>query len=532
MNVITKKPMGKRIGIFAILFAMILTMAAPMASFADVLPTQTTGTITIHKYLLDEKDAGPIGTGQASDDSGVPNDATPLSEIPFTVTQVVPANDVDADGDVLWTENGVDYKAKKDVAVLSGETNGSGIYETGTLPLGLYFIKEGESAKVASPVKPFIVQIPTTLQGTNGADDSLIYDVNVFPKNSALSIDKEAVAAGGDQADAKDHLPVNIGDDVDWYITADIPTDITKTDVKYAIWDKYPVGMTYKAGSVVVTGADANGNVSFVLNTDYTIDTSATNIVKVIFTDAGRTKLASLTDRVTVKLTTTITADLAPDIATTGTNNADIKYTNEYGEDKDIPADPSDVYTGGYSFQKVDAGDPSVKLDGARFKLVRRASDSSTFENDLAAAKAASATDPSATTDGYFKYPSIAGHDPADALVATSAATTGYTAFTGIKYGLPGETAQTGTPALFWLVEVDAPNGYRLPGEAKPIEIKYNSYNTSTTTQVTNAKGFEFPLTGGMGTLIFVVGGIVLIGLAGIVIVSTSRRGKKQESVK
>jgi fimbrial isopeptide formation D2 family protein/LPXTG-motif cell wall-anchored protein len=531
MNALTRKSITKRIGIFAVLVAMLLTLNVPLMSFADVLPTQSTGTITIHKYLLGNDAAGAPGNGQATPPTG---DATALSGIPFTVTQVVPANDKDATGAVLHTENGVDYKAKSGGIVRSGNTNDQGDYATGTIPIGIYLVTEGTSDKVASPVKPFLVQVPTTLEGTGGADDSLIYDVNVYPKNSALSIDKEAVAAGGSQADATNHLPVNVGDKVDWYITADIPADIAEAGVEYAVWDKYPEGMTYDADSVVVS----SGGIIFTPGVDYKIDTATARTVKIIFEDAGRAKLAAAGDnQVTVKLTTTITEDLIPSVS--GKNEADISYKNEFGEDKTITTggiDSPDVYTGGYSFQKVDATDANTKLGGAKFKLVRRTSPASTFEDDLAAAKAAAIAatpDPSATTDGYFKLPSIAGHDPSNALVASSADTTGYTVFKGIAYGQPGEEIDKASSALFWLVEVNAPDGYRLPGEAKKIEINYTSYHdaANTTTEVTNAKGFEFPLTGGMGTLIFVVGGIVLIGLAGIVIVSSRRKGRKTESV-
>ncbi|MDR0817822.1 MAG: LPXTG cell wall anchor domain-containing protein, partial [Clostridiales Family XIII bacterium] len=213
---------------------------------------------------------------------------------------------------------------------------------------------------------------------------------------------------------------------------------------------------------------------------------------------------------------------------------ADIDYTNEYGEDKNISSggiESPDVYTGGYNFVKVDSNDANTKLQGAKFKLVKRLSNN--FENDLAAAKtAAGNNDRTATTDGYYKNPNVPGHDPADALVATSNAN-GYGEFKGIAYGKPGEEAKDGTPALFWLVEVKAPDGYRLPGVPKEIEINFTSYNKdhSKAAKITNARGFEFPLTGGMGTLIFVVSGIVLIGLAGIVVASSRRKERHTESV-
>jgi LPXTG-motif cell wall-anchored protein len=127
-------------------------------------------------------------------------------------------------------------------------------------------------------------------------------------------------------------------------------------------------------------------------------------------------------------------------------------------------------------------------------------------------------------------------------LTATSGgsgATLGKFEFTGLAYG------------EYWLVETDAPNGYRLIGEPIAVTVgatkTTNSYDSAltladaqagnfttsglgtpiNTLTVDNYEGFSFPLTGGMGTLLFVVGGIILIGLAGIVIASTRRKKKE-----
>ena len=47
---------------------------------------------------------------------------------------------------------------------------------------------------------------------------------------------------------------------------------------------------------------------------------------------------------------------------------------------------------------------------------------------------------------------------------------------------------------------------------------------------VLNKKGFELPVTGGRGTIMFTVGGILLIALAGAVLVISRRRNSESEA--
>jgi fimbrial isopeptide formation D2 family protein/LPXTG-motif cell wall-anchored protein len=478
--------------------------------------------------LLDEG-TSPTGPGTGSSNGvTLPNGAAPLDGIEFTITQVTTVATADP---AIFSFDGNDYYAVAggyqdtlttgdDPLLQAGEAS------TGTIPVGVYLVVEEASDLVSSPVAPFLVWIPTTVQSTTG-DDTLIYNVDVYPKNyDKLDIGKVAVPGGQTLTDATTDLPVNIGDEVDFYITASIPADINDPLVTYALWDEYPAGMDYVANTVVVKAGAGTNSTDFTTTLDetthYTIsltedDPGADGGGKLVvtLTPAGRAAVVGLA-KIQLKLTTVI-LDSIPLSAETP-NSATIDYTDKNGDNKQVDTDPGtepEVFSGGYSLNKVDANG-NGPLEGAKFKLVKRVS--SDFAADLAAADTADGTNGT----GYYQNPNDLGTD----LVAESDAT-GYAAFVGIAFGNPGDTLATAS-SDFWLVEVNAPAGYRLLGAPIEITIDKDSYSATTGVDTyTNSKGFEFPLTGGMGTLLFVVGGIVLIGVAGIVIVSARRKSEK-----
>lgn len=165
----------------------------------------TTGTLTIHKYEYNGN-AGPNGTGEATDINGIPttgNDAaTPLDGVTFTLYKVMNDDQLQAyydnaqananksvtiDTYVDVANNAIrnpdDYsEAKKNLyTATTGETGSAG---TGTakikLPVGMYAVVETNvPAGVTERTPAFLVSVPMTdNEGTNW-----LYDIEVFPKN-------------------------------------------------------------------------------------------------------------------------------------------------------------------------------------------------------------------------------------------------------------------------------------------------------------------------------------------------------------
>ncbi|MCL2492255.1 MAG: hypothetical protein FWE87_05890, partial [Coriobacteriia bacterium] len=151
------------------------------------------------------------------------------------------------------------------------------------------------------------------------------------------------------------------------------------------------------------------------------------------------------------------------------------------------------VFTGGIRIYKHDAVNENVALEGATFMLVPKTEDD--FDDE-----------PVKTST----------------IIATSGAD-GVVEFKGIAYGRPlrvDELAELATlGSEYWLVETAAPAGYRTPGGGwQVVTINISSWNALAEplalTKVPNVKGFNFPMTGGMGTLAFILAGSALAAAA------------------
>ncbi|MCL1900059.1 MAG: SpaH/EbpB family LPXTG-anchored major pilin, partial [Promicromonosporaceae bacterium] len=83
----------------------------------------------------------------------------------------------------------------------------------------------------------------------------------------------------------------------------------------------------------------------------------------------------------------------------------------------------------------------------------------------------------------------------------------------------------------YWLVEVQAPQGFELLAEPIPFHVLTTGAPTTITLTVENIPtnaGFRLPLTGGTGTTILTVGGLALAGAAVALKAAHSRRARNQ----
>lgn len=162
------------------------------ASKTPVIDTDTTktGSITIHKYEYNGKDAKE-GTGETTDASNVPDDARALEGAGFTIYKVAGVTELTkyysenpttlpavseyvADGKIINNKIESGFTPKEQKTDANGVTTFSG------LELGFYVVIETTTpAKVTTPVDPFLVSIPMTVK----SGDNWLYDVNVYPKN-------------------------------------------------------------------------------------------------------------------------------------------------------------------------------------------------------------------------------------------------------------------------------------------------------------------------------------------------------------
>ena len=207
------------------LFALPAT-AAESQTRVPTLPAidkHTTGTLTIHKYEYNGN-AGPNGTGEATDSSKVPtaepNAATPLDGVTFTLYKVMGADKLQAyyenvqenasDSVTIDTyvknntiKNSDDYSvANKNLfTAITGETGSEA--GTGTakieLPVGMYAVVETNvPAGVTERTPAFLVSVPMT----DNAGKNWLYDIEVFPKNktsyTGVTLHKQGKTGGAD----------------------------------------------------------------------------------------------------------------------------------------------------------------------------------------------------------------------------------------------------------------------------------------------------------------------------------------------
>lgn len=235
----------------------------------------------------------------------------------------------------------------------SGLTDADGTVVFGSLPVGLYLVEEINPPPGALPIRPSLIALPMT-----DPDDPSrwLYDVDIFPKMSAIDITKTVDDSGA----------VGPSDIVSWTIRAAIPRG--RPD-GYRITDEIDTRLEVK--KVAVALADGTP-----LTPDqYRIDGPGTDgLMTVEFTPTGLSTLAAHADtRVVVTIDTVVlrvgaianSALLYPSAAS---------FTLSPG-DPDGPVASAPVVTkwGSVTIAKVDgAGRP---LTGAVFSLYRSQED-------------------------------------------------------------------------------------------------------------------------------------------------------------
>ena len=278
-----------------------LTMAAGGVAMADPgdlgdgnINPETASSLTIHKYS-GAPVSGPANDGtEVTVPTGEDDPNKPLAGVSFKACEVT-GLDVHKPGDwptITALNTAINASAKHDfpttgfdgVSVsttdcLEGPTDENGEIKwksTDTNPLkqAVYYVTEtGAPANVAEHTLPFLVTVPMA----HNTDNTWIYDVNVYPKNALVDIQKAATDAGS----------VGVGSDVTWTVTNKIPK-IQNTFDNYRLRDVLDSRLDYVADSSVVT---IDGVTDNQLDADdYTV-TNTSGTLLVTFNTTGLTKL-------------------------------------------------------------------------------------------------------------------------------------------------------------------------------------------------------------------------------------------------
>lgn len=205
-------------------------------TYTSTIDKSKTGTITIHKYLMDTKPSTSSNYGEKLTENDLPKDdkgkalTKPAEGVGFTLYKVMDMQtlidyyDGKYDNPVTVETYLTDGKINEEKIVKGTDgqaiiinntdghqklTNKDGEVTFDEVPLGLYVaIETTKPAEVTSAVAPFLISVPMTKVGKSGneAATEWLYDIHVYPKNQTttgeITLEKKGVVGGEDKSSA------------------------------------------------------------------------------------------------------------------------------------------------------------------------------------------------------------------------------------------------------------------------------------------------------------------------------------------
>lgn len=444
--------------------------------------------------------------------------------------------------------------AMKNGGVAMPETDATGHTSASDMEQGLYLVVETRVPEnVTSTCNPFLVSLPmTTIDGA-----AWNYDVTVYPKNQTgnPTLDKtvrEAKNSTGkntgsltDIKDGYEHTATaSVGDVVDYQIISTLPAITSKASSlsEYTYVDTLSKGIRYNKNDVVIeffkdagctdkiaTWAVNSGK--FAVGYDDTANTmtirmiesglSEINESESVYTDSVKRGYSDCTMRITYAATLTSDAKMG-DKDNPNTVTLTWKRTNTTYYD--TLEDCCHVFTYGIDVLKQ-FSDGKGDIQDVKFLLHNDSDDCyiiADLKDGIYYAKGITSKKSDATTF----IPNSSGHIVVKGLeddtysLTETATDKGYILLKDavkivIKTAENGQCEQCGTKLLTASATV---NGK---------DVTMTDGNAIVPLTVVNNPGFDLPKTGGYGTWMFTIGGVVLLGAAAFIVIR-SRKHKNE----
>lgn len=297
-------------------------------------------------------------------------------------------------------------------------------------------------------------------------------------------------------------------DTISYTIVADIPTyEADSLSTTYEISDSVDGGLTVDTTSITVYGVSGTSETVLVEDTAYTLSYNG-----IVYTFSFDYDEISSYEQIKITYNASLTAG-GVDALTTGKagngNTATLTYSNNpyvASSTQSQDTDEVQVYTYGIEITKVDSSDTSVTLEGAEFTLSDSNGNTLSFVKD---------------EDSGIYYLS----ESSDASTTLTSNSDGTITIKGLDEG------------TYTLKETKAPDDYSINSTTVEITIEdadldglldYDEADDNGIYEITfsDVAAFSLPLTGGMGTVLFTLFGVLIVVL-GIALLSKSKKNKK-----
>lgn len=397
--------------------------------------------------------------------------------------------------------------------------------KTVTLPIGFYIIIEtgtsGDSAKVSS--KSMLVPLPFVDKKDETNELFWNFDLKIIPKDEPVNVDKSIIEDG-----EKENVSTNnVGDVLTYQVDANIPHYDASTDkqmVKYIITDELSKGLDfYREG-------DSENNIDIIVSNfsgesktlkPGTLQTHETTIGEAPYTyysvengeyavsyDGRKMTLIfdypDIVDYNDLKLTYKVEINKDAVIGVDGNpNQVDLEYTNNNKTwETSKPGDETKTFVFGLKISKVDSGVDKQALQGAEFQLLRGDKPIVTYTLDESGNRVLNSNDGLTAVTNKDGVAYLLGIDEGTYTLKETKAPNGYI--------LPEEGLELVITDADKEGNVDGKATYTLNGKELTVFEDIADGSVATTT-IENNKGFNLPRTGGAGTWMFAVGGILIM---------------------
>lgn len=357
------------------------------------------------------------------------------------------------------------------------------VYNFGTNEAGVYYVKvTGQPAETSVKSKGgALFALP---EGTKKTQGSAVDPIELKINTGAVNVSKEIVGA---DIDTK-HTTASAGDTVTFKLTASVTGSKEVPLTEYTIHDNLSDSFRDPAVTEVMVGSTKLQE-----GTDYTVDKTNLSDIQISLSESylkaakeGTNDFYASSD-VTVTLTAVLKdTAVSGNTATDNSNSDSLTYTNTYGQTSK-PGDDT-VYV--YTFDL-----PVFKYDGTT-------------------------TDKTGLGNATFVLKKADGTEVATKVTSVEEGSKGKVTFEKLAAG------------TYTVQETKAPSGYNLNSTVYTVNISTDGVITVSVdgdpSHVDQVEVPDYPVTvpstGGMGTMMFYVGGAALIACAGVLLFVLKRK--------